>query len=98
MANFNIPLDEQETLIHFMRNEDFAIISTTDSTMINKMTKLCENYPDVYSVKCEDGQSKTYLCKDKTMVSLRKKKREISEERKQAFAEMVRQRIADKKR
>lgn len=97
MANFSIPTDEQETIIHFMRNEDFATISTTDSTMITKMSKLCENHPDMYSLKCEDGSSKIYICKDKTLVSLRKKKREISEERKQAFGEMARQRFASKK-
>lgn len=97
MANFNITTDEQETIIHFMRNEDFATISTTDSTMITKMSKLCENHPDVYSLKYEDGQSKTYICKDKSLVSLRKKKREISEERRQAFGEMARQRFANKK-
>ena len=59
MAN-NIPLEEQETLIHFMRGEDFATISTTDSTMITKLDKLCKSNPDMYWLKSDDGYSKIY--------------------------------------
>lgn len=88
MAN-NIPLEEQETLIHFMRGEDFATISTTDSTMITKMSKLCESNPDMYWLKAEDGYSKIYQCRDKSMISLRSKKREVSEEQRKAASERL---------
>lgn len=88
MAN-NIPLEEQETLIHFMRGEDFATISTTDSTMITKMTKLCEANPDMYWLKSDDGYSKIYKCRDKGMISLRQKKREVSEEQRKAAGERL---------
>lgn len=88
MAN-NIPLEEQETLIHFMRGEDFATISTTDSTMITKLDKLCKSNPDMYWLKSDDGYSKVYKCRDKSMVSLRQKKREVSEEQRKAAGERM---------
>lgn len=96
MANYNIPLEEQETVIHFMRGEDFATISTTDSTMITKMTKLCDNNPDMYKVINEDGASKIYRCCDKSMVSLRQKKREVTEEQRKAAGERMRKYQASK--
>ena len=96
MANYNIPLEEEETVIHFMRGEDFATISTTDSTMITKMTKLCDNNPDMYKVINEDGASKIYRCYDKSMVSLRQKKREVTEEQRKAAGERMRKYQASK--
>lgn len=96
MANYNIPLEEQETVIHFMRGEDFATISTTDSTMITKMTKLCDNNQDMYKVINEDGASKIYRCYDKSMVSLRQKKREVTEEQRKAAGERMRKYQASK--
>ena len=95
MAN-NIPLEEQETLIHFMRGEDFATISTTDSTMITKLDKLCKSNPDMYWIKSDDGYSKIYKCRDKSMVSLRQKKREVSEEQKKAAGERMKKYQASK--
>lgn len=95
MAN-NIPLDEQETIIHFMRGEDFATISTTDSTMITKMDKLCRSNPDMYWLKSDDGHSKIYKCRDKSMVSLRSKKREVTEEQRKAAGERMKKYQATK--
>lgn len=97
MANYNIPVEEQETLIHFMRGDDFATISTTDSTMITKMTKLCESNPDMYCLEKDDGYSKIYKCKDKSMVSLRQKKREMTEEQRQKAGERMRKYQQSKK-
>ena len=95
MAN-NIPLDEQETVIHFMRGEDFATISTTDSTMITKMDKLCRSNPDMYWLKSDDGYSKIYKCRDKSMVSLRSKKREVTDEQRKAAGERMKKYQATK--
>lgn len=95
MAN-NIPLDEQETVIHFMRGEDFATISTTDSTMITKMDKLCRSNPDMYWLKSDDGYSKIYKCIDKSMVSLRSKKREVTDEQRKAAGERMKKYQATK--
>lgn len=95
MAN-NIPLEEQETVIHFMRGEDFATISTTDSTMITKMDRLCRSNPDMYCLKSDDGYSKIYQCREKSMVSLRSKKREVTDEQRKAAGERMRKFQASK--
>ena len=44
-GSYNIPSAEQECVINFMRGEDFATVSTSDSTMKTKLDKLCEESP-----------------------------------------------------
>lgn len=85
--NFSIPASEQETVINFSRLNDFATISTSDTTMKTKFDKLCENSPDFYSVVADDGYYKTYRVSDKSLVSFRAKKREMSEEAKAAASQ-----------
>ena len=46
---YSLPSAEQETVVNFMRGEDFATVSTSDSTMKTKFDKLCENSPGFYS-------------------------------------------------
>ena len=89
MAN-NIPLEEQETIIIFMRNQKHAIISTSDTTQITKYDKKVEAAPNMYSVLKEwDNGYKIYRCEDKDMISARTKKREYSEEQKKAAGERL---------
>lgn len=38
----NIPVNEQETTISFMRNSDKAIVYTSDKTMLTKLHKLAK--------------------------------------------------------
>ena len=38
-GNMGLPIHEQETNINFMRDEDIAVIYTSDSTTITKMDK-----------------------------------------------------------
>ena len=85
--NFSIPASEQETVINFSRLNDFATISTSDTTMKTKLDKLCENNPDFYSVVSDDGYYKTYRVSDKSLISCRSKKREMSEEAKAAASQ-----------
>ena len=87
--NFSIPASEQETVINFSRLNDFATISTSDTTMKTKFDKLCENSPDFYSVVSDDGYYKTYRVSDKSLVSCRSKKREMSEESKAAASQRL---------
>lgn len=82
-----IPVAEQECVINFMRNEDFAIISTSDSTMKTKLDKLCEESPEYYSLIEENSYYKTYRLTDKSLISFRKKKKEMSDEMKNAASE-----------
>lgn len=89
-----ISLEEQETVIQFGRTDTGATIYTSDSTMITKLDHLCEDAPEFYSVdKVEtiNGEvvSKFYKLTDKKMISLREKKRTLSEEQKIKFAERM---------
>lgn len=83
----SVPLYEQETHISFMRDEDFARIYTSDSTQITRLDKLCESNPDMYQLERDEKLSRSYICKDKSMISFRSKKRQISEEQKRAASE-----------
>ena len=50
----------------------------------------------MYKVINEDGASKIYRCYDKSMVSLRQKKREVTEEQRKAAGERMRKYQASK--
>lgn len=89
-----VPLEEQETVIQFNRTDSHATIYTSDSTMITKLDHLCEDAPEFYRLdKTEtvDGEivAKFYKLSDKKMLSLRGKKRTISDEQKEKFAERM---------
>lgn len=82
---FNVPLEEQETIIHFMRNDKHATIYTTDSTTKTKLDKLCEAAPDYYKpIKVDyikgEACGVLYELADKSMVSLRKGKKTFTDE------------------
>lgn len=89
-------LEEQETVIHYNRDEKAAIIYTSDSTTITKIDKLCVSAPDYYTLKKEDYDkegklvSKTYILNDKKMIAFRKAKRILSEEQKRLMGERLR--------
>lgn len=87
----SLPISEQEVCINFMRDENFATIYTSDSTYITKLDKLCKTSPDMYSLITDFGRGKSYRVEDKTLISFRAKKRELSEEQKIAAGERMRQ-------
>lgn len=74
--------EEQETVINFPRREDYAIVWTSDTTVMTKLDGLCKK-SDEY-VLVETGRlklggeviSKTYKVKDKSLISFRAKKME----------------------
>lgn len=86
----SVSIQEQEVSINFMRDEDFAIIYTSNTTYITKLDKLCKTSPDMYSLIADTGRSKTYRLEDKTLISFRAKKRELSEEHRIAAGERMR--------
>ena len=97
MGRYNVPLEEQETIIQFNRDEKHATIYTSDSTMMTKLDKLCETAPDNYKCTKEetikgDTVSKFYRLEDKTLLSLRSKKKEMnySEEQRKMLSERMR--------
>lgn len=86
----SVSISEQEVSINFMRDENFATIYTSDTTYMTKLDKLCKTSPDIYSLIADTGRGKTYLLQDKTLISFRAKKREVSEEQKIAAGERLR--------
>ena len=92
-----LSVSEQETNVTFMRDEEFAKIYTSDSTMITKLDKLCKRYPKMYKLDYETPVGKGYICKDKGLISFRSKKRELTDEQKEAAGERMRKYQADKK-
>lgn len=94
----SVSISEQEVSINFMRDEDFATIYTSDTTYMTKLDKLCKTSPEMYSLITDTGRGKTYRVEDKTLISFRAKKRELSEEQKIAACERMRQYQASKKK
>lgn len=96
-SNYSLPISEQECVISFMRDEDFAIVYASDSTMITKLDKLCKNSPEYYSLIEETKYGNKYKIADKSLISLRQKKREMSDEMKEAASERFKQLHAEGK-
>lgn len=93
----SVSISEQEVHINFMRDEDFATIYTSDTTYMTKLDKLCNTSPDMYSIIADTGRGKTYRVEDKTLISFRAKKRELSEKQKIAAGERMKQYHESKK-
>lgn len=79
-----------------MRDEKFATIYASDSTYITKLDKLCKESPGMYSLIQDTGRGKKYLLKDKSLISFRAKKRELTDEQKKQVAERMRKYQASK--
>lgn len=94
----SVSISEQEVSINFMRDENFATIYTSDTTYITKLDKLCKTSSDMYSLIADTGRGKTYRLEDKTLISFRAKKRELSEEQKIAAGERMRKYQANRQR
>lgn len=92
----SVSISEQEVCINFMRDEDFATIYTSDTTYITKLDKLCRTNPDMYSLIADTGRGKIYRLEDKTLISFRAKKRELSDEQRIAAGERMRKYQASK--
>lgn len=92
----SIPIFEQETHISYMRDESSAKIYTSDSTQITRLDRLCKESPDMYMCLGETQNGKSYLLKDKSLVSLRKLKRQMTDEQKRLAAERMKKWQQDK--
>ena len=96
-VNYKPTIAEQETTINLMRDEDFATIYTCDTTMITKFDKLCKTSPDYYSLIEDTGYGKRYKVADKSLISFRQKKKEMSEENKAKASERFKELHAEGK-
>ena len=85
----SVPVYEQETHISYMRDEQFAKVYTSDTTQMTKFDKRCKDFPNMWSCVSDDGYSKSYICKDKSMISARGQKRKISDKQKEAFSKRM---------
>ncbi|MEE3344068.1 MAG: hypothetical protein VZS44_08265 [Bacilli bacterium] len=56
---------EQETVINYNNEEQYATIYSRDPNVLRKLAKMKEKYPDAYEVIEEDKLSKTYKCSKK---------------------------------
>lgn len=87
----SVPVYEQETHISYMRDEQFATVYTSDTTQMTKFDKRCKDFPDMWTCVSNDGYSKSYICKDKSMISARGKKstRKMTDEQREAARERM---------
>ncbi len=93
----SVPICEQELHIYWMRDETTAQIYTSDTTQMTRLDKLCNEKDSMYELIEETKYGKRYLCHDKTLISFRRRKRELSDEQKEAASERMRQYQANKK-
>lgn len=92
----SVAVAEQETSINYMRDEEHAIVYTSDTTQMTRLDKLCKANPDMYSLIADTGRGKTYKVADKSLISFRAKKREMSEEAKEAASQRFKNMWAEK--
>lgn len=88
MADLKITRNEQETIICFNQADKTACVSTFKSNWITKLKAYAQDYPDLVTLNKEDSYGCCTFTVPKKCISLRSpKKREISEEQKQAMSE-----------
>lgn len=96
-----LSLEEQETHINWTREDQVALVSTTDRTVMTKLDKMCELHPENYICtnvgRLMDDHSiveKEYEILDKSLISFRgaKVKRELTEEQRKTIADRFKSR------
>lgn len=96
---------ERETVFAFDESSKKAQITTFSRSVISKLDKFCQEYPDVYKFKNEiiiDGESmgKEYECGNKRLINFRAPtKRKMTEEEKKNAADRLKvNKTKDKKK
>lgn len=94
----NVSILEQETTISFARNEEFAKIWTSDSTIMTKLDKLVIRDPKNWQCeiqKDKDGDivAKVYTVQKKKLISFRAEQI-LSEEEKQRRTELLKSKLS----
>ena len=96
LQTIDCPTEEQETTIVFTRNDTCMQIYTSDNTMLTKLKKLIKEDSGVWKCWCAglngDNNPTGYFFEGpKSMLTIRSKKRELSEEQKESVRERFRQ-------
>ena len=91
---YNLTNYEKETVILYNEEDKVGTVYTCNAALIRKMDKLASQFPDTFSLKCEDEVSKTYFM-SKKLISIRtpRAKKIYTEEQKQKMREHFASRI-----
>lgn len=100
----SVHVNEQETVINFMRDSDKAIIYTSDTTMLTRLHKLVEKNPKEWK-QIDQGKSngeivsETFEC-PKKLISFRSStaSRVMTEEQRKAARERMKEWLKSKER
>jgi hypothetical protein len=60
--SMNLTKYERETIISYNEDTDKADVYTCSKSVMRKLDKLCEKYPDTYQRVSSDEYSSTYVC------------------------------------
>ena len=83
---------EMETSILYNQEEKTASVYTCNPTLIRRLDKFCEQFPDQFKLETKDEHSKTYII-PKKYISIRGPK-VITEEQKEKASERGRRALA----
>ena len=92
----SISVNEQETTINFSRDRKECEIWTSDTTVMTKLDKLCEESPKNYRLDAIgeiDGETvdKCYIISDKRLISFRRDRVVLSDAAKEERAKRMRE-------
>ena len=95
------PLEEQETVINWLRIDDVIQIYTSDNTMLTKLKKLMASGPDQYTLTdvgyYEGNPCSVTVTTQLRCLSLRAgNKRDLSDEERQALSDRMKQITANR--
>ena len=95
------PLEEQETVINWLRTDDVIQIYTSDNTMLTKLKKLMASGPDQYTLTdvgyYEGNPCSVTVTTQLRCLSLRAgNKRDLSDEERQALSDRMKQITANR--
>lgn len=95
------PLEEQETVINWLRIDDVIQIYTSDNTMLTKLKKLMASGPDQYTLTdvsyYEGNPCSVTVTAQLRCLSLRAgNKRDLSDEERQALSDRMKQITANR--
>jgi len=79
---------ERETIILFNENDGIAEIYTHKKSWINKLDKMCKEFPRDVQVKLFDDYSKTYFI-SKNLISIRRPRVLTQKQRKEQSVRMA---------
>ena len=91
-----VPVEEQETIIGWLRGDTFVTLSVSDNTTLTKIKKLAEKCPDQVKIDvfCKDADGnpteyKVTLPRKCIRFAIPTRKRQLTDEQRQSLAERM---------